>query len=92
MTHTQLQHTQSRLLDVGSAVATPVDTSSSIKIQRTAFPAAHTSQLEEWIDTMDAELPPLKNFILPSGVCMCVWGDVFWGGCVRGVCWGVCSW
>lgn len=63
----QLELTQSRLLDVGSAVATPVDRSSASKLQRTAFDAAHTQQLEQWIDEMDAKLPALKNFILPGG-------------------------
>lgn len=63
----QLEETQSRLLDVGSAVATPVDKSTDTKLQRTAFSATHTEQLERWIDGMDAQLAPLKNFILPSG-------------------------
>lgn len=65
----QLEVTQSRLLDVGSAVATPADSSSGAKLQRTAFGGGHTTQLEAWIDEMDAELPPLKNFILPGGAC-----------------------
>lgn len=59
--------TQSRLLDIGSAVATPVDKSSGAKVQRTAFASTHTQQLEQWIDEMDEKLPPLKNFILPGG-------------------------
>lgn len=63
----QLEIIQSRLLDVGSAVATPIPTSSSHKLQRTAFPADATVSLEGWIDSWSAELPPLTNFILPSG-------------------------
>ena len=31
------------------------------------YDAAATSRLEGWIDAMDAELPQLRNFILPSG-------------------------
>ena len=63
----QLEEIQSRLLDVGSAVATPLATSSDAKVARTKFPEASVTALEHWIDEMDEELPPLKNFILPSG-------------------------
>lgn len=63
----QLETVQSRLLDVGSAVATPLPTSSSHKLQRTAFPAQATAALEGWIDSWSAHLPQLTNFILPSG-------------------------
>lgn len=64
----QLETIQSRLIDVGSAVATPLPSSSEAKLQRTHFAGAeHTAQLETWIDAMDEQLPPLKNFILPGG-------------------------
>ncbi|KAL4447398.1 hypothetical protein ABPG75_004617 [Micractinium tetrahymenae] len=63
----QLEGIQSRLLDVGSAVATPLPSSSEHKLQRVAFSAAHTQQLEQWIDEMSSQLPPLTQFILPSG-------------------------
>jgi hypothetical protein len=42
----QLEQLQSRLLDVGSAVATPLDNSSQHKLRRAAFDAASTQQLE----------------------------------------------
>ena len=58
---------QSRLFDVGSAVATPLDTASEAKRNRTQFDEAETSRLEGWIDEMEEQLPPLTNFILPSG-------------------------
>ena len=64
---TQLMETQSRLLDVGSAVATPADTSSERKVAVTAFDPEATGKLETWIDEMTAALPPLKEFILPGG-------------------------
>eukprot|EP01023_Acetabularia_acetabulum_P054003 TRINITY_DN6062_c0_g2_i1.p1 TRINITY_DN6062_c0_g2~~TRINITY_DN6062_c0_g2_i1.p1 ORF type:complete len:217 (+),score=28.04 TRINITY_DN6062_c0_g2_i1:109-759(+) len=65
----QLERIQCRLLDVGSAVATPINNSSSSKIDRTAFDksGSEVELVENWIDSMDEELPPLKNFILPSG-------------------------
>eukprot|EP00943_MAST-04B_sp_MAST-4B-sp1_P000135 g135.t1 len=59
---------QSRLLDVGSAIATPrKNTKSEARIERTAFPEEHINQVESWIDDLDAQLPQLKTFILPSG-------------------------
>lgn len=63
----QLEVIQSRLLDVGSAVATPIPTSSEKKLERVAFDASAVGQLERWIDDLTADLPPLTQFILPSG-------------------------
>lgn len=31
------------------------------------FQPSHTQKLEQWIDSLDSTLPPLKNFVLPSG-------------------------
>ena len=60
---------QSRLLDLGSAVATPQSSSNEAQLKRAAFDVdgEEARQLEGWIDVMDEELPPLRNFILPSG-------------------------
>lgn len=63
----QLEQIQSRLLDVGSAIATPIPTSSDAKLNRTAFDSSVTAQLEDWIDCWTEELPTLTLFILPSG-------------------------
>ena len=66
----QLEIIQSRLLDVGSAVATPMEScgpGADTKQQRVQFDSGATSALEAWIDQMDQELPQLTNFILPSG-------------------------
>lgn len=63
----QLEEIQSRLLDVGSAVATPADSSSQSKLARVAFPSSATAEVEGWLDGLDDQLPPLRNFILPSG-------------------------
>ena len=62
-----LEETQSRLLDVGSAIATPVDSSSARKLAVVQFDATAPERLEGWIDAMDEELPALTAFILPSG-------------------------
>ena len=59
---------QSRMLDIGSAVATPrLNTPSEARINLTSFDESHVQLLESWIDDLDATLPPLTNFILPSG-------------------------
>lgn len=65
----QLDTVQSRLLDIGSAIATPASTSSEKQLERARFGDDGESvlALEEWMDEMDKELPPLRNFILPSG-------------------------
>jgi len=61
------QTIQSRLLDIGSSIATPITSSSRTKLQRVTFASSHVENLESWIDAMDANLEPLSNFILPSG-------------------------
>lgn len=64
----KLEQIQSRLFDLGACVATPLTTASESKQRRTGlFDEQNVTQLELWIDEMDAELPPLKCFILPSG-------------------------
>ena len=66
----QLGAVQSRLFDVGSAVATPRSRSTDAQLRRAAFGddgGSSAGELERWIDAMDAELPPLSNFILPGG-------------------------
>lgn len=64
----QLEEIQSRLLDIGSSIATPLKSSKEHQLNRVQFSANHISNLEQWIDSYDDNfLPPLKNFILPSG-------------------------
>eukprot|EP01080_Neovahlkampfia_damariscottae_P001821 gene1821-963_t len=63
----KLKFIQSRLLDVGSCIATPLDSSKVEKINKVAFSQEHLIQLENWIDELDSKLPKLTNFILPSG-------------------------
>lgn len=64
----KLQMIQSLLLDIGANVATPRNAADAdARLRRTEFSDVHVTTLEKWIDELDAELPPLKNFILPSG-------------------------
>ncbi|KCV70781.1 ATP:cob(I)alamin adenosyltransferase [Fonticula alba] len=60
-----LQHT---LLDAGAAVATPPRASEEA-IARVAFDLDHsrTKLLEDAIDELDTQLPPLRQFVLPCG-------------------------
>lgn len=63
-----LSEIQSRLLDIGSFVATPQASASEEQRTRTQFDAtASVAALEAWIDRLDASLPPLRQFILPGG-------------------------
>ncbi|XP_056273979.1 corrinoid adenosyltransferase isoform X1 [Pseudoliparis swirei] len=55
------------LQDVGSNIATPRSTARESHMKKTTFTAQPTADLENWIDKFTEELPPLTNFILPSG-------------------------
>lgn len=61
-----LEEIQCILQDLGSHVATPLSSSSDKHKTRTEFTAS-VEDLEKWIDEYSEELPPLRNFILPSG-------------------------
>ena len=63
----KLRFIQSRLIDLGSSIATPKTTSPEEKLRIAHFDEAHTAQLESWIDEYEDALPPLRLFILPSG-------------------------
>ncbi|MGB1580498.1 MAG: cob(I)yrinic acid a,c-diamide adenosyltransferase [Nevskiales bacterium] len=56
---------QDRLFVLGSEVAVPQPESLNMAIPQVQ--AEHISELENWIDQLDAELPQLSQFILPGG-------------------------
>ncbi len=60
-----IQALSSLLLSLGSDLATPLDPPPSFAIPR--IEPKHSVWLEQLIDEYDAELPSLKNFILPGG-------------------------
>eukprot|EP01132_Coremiostelium_polycephalum_P009890 gene9890-12132_t len=66
-----LERIISLMLDLGACVAVPLDNSKDSIIERTKFDESHTKKLEEWIDLLDSQLPPLKNFIIPARVGLC---------------------
>ena len=58
----QLLRIQNDLFDLGADVATPGDVEGALRIV-----ASQVERLEREIDAMNAGLPPLTSFILPSG-------------------------
>lgn len=61
-----LLEVQERLMDIGSALATPLGSSQGKRYERARF-ASDTEKLEQAIDALDAQLPKLENFVLPRG-------------------------
>ncbi len=60
-----LKKIQNELFDVGGELATPLDHLDINKQQ--VVGADHIARLEQEIDRMNANLPPLQNFVLPGG-------------------------
>ncbi|XP_052797797.1 corrinoid adenosyltransferase MMAB-like [Mya arenaria] len=63
----RLDEIQCILQDVGSNIATPKSSARESHKSLTAFSDQCVPTLESWIDEYTSQLPPLKNFILPSG-------------------------
>ncbi|KAA0193104.1 Methylmalonic aciduria (Cobalamin deficiency) cblB type [Fasciolopsis buskii] len=71
----QLDLIQRRLQALLSSVATPIPSSSDpeasekrrARFEHVNFPEGAAVELEGWIDSMTEVLPPLRQFILPSG-------------------------
>ena len=63
----RLERVQCIIQVLCSHIATPRSEAAAQQLAKTPFEADYVVELEEWIDEMDAILPPLSNFILPSG-------------------------
>ncbi len=59
-----LEIVQNDLFTLGADLATRLDAKADWLVR---VKAEQVTALEGWIDAMDADLPPLKNFILPGG-------------------------
>ncbi len=80
-----LQRIQNDLFDVGSDLATPPDAKKSARDRRISVTAEQVEDLERQIDRFEADLKPLRNFILPGGCpaaahlhharCVCRWAE-----------------
>lgn len=55
---------QNMLFNIGGYLATPP---ALRKTEVAGLTQDNISEMEEWIDTMDDQLPPLNNFIIPGG-------------------------
>jgi cob(I)alamin adenosyltransferase len=60
-----LNDLQHQLFDLGADLATPLDSPNSRLVHR--IQPHHAAEMEKHIDLATAELPPLKQFILPGG-------------------------
>ena len=58
-----LHRIQNELFSVGAELASPDPTKHGLQV----ISERHINRLEEWIDTIESKLPPLKHFILPGG-------------------------
>ncbi|MEZ5964101.1 MAG: cob(I)yrinic acid a,c-diamide adenosyltransferase [Planctomycetota bacterium] len=57
----RIRQVQATLFEIGADLATLGGHASVTRV------AAHTRELESWIDAADADLPELRSFILPGG-------------------------
>jgi cob(I)alamin adenosyltransferase len=62
-TDTLLARLQHMLFEVGADLATPLDS----QARTVRITVEHTETLEQEIDRLETELPPLRHFILPGG-------------------------
>jgi cob(I)alamin adenosyltransferase len=60
----ELEQAQARLFQVGAELAT-TEPAALARLER--IQDDDVTSLERWIDRLEAEMPPLRNFILPGG-------------------------
>lgn len=58
---------QHDLFAIGSILASPPGPGGERPSHVPPFPDDRVAQMEQWMDEAEAELPPLRNFILPGG-------------------------
>lgn len=63
----QIESIQTYLFSIGAHISTPRGSSDEVKEQRTRLISQPTQDLENWIDSWQVQLPPLRHFILPGG-------------------------
>jgi cob(I)alamin adenosyltransferase len=63
---TMLEHIQRDLFAIGARLADP-DGSVANRIDKASVTESDAERLERWIDTLEAELPALRRFILAGG-------------------------
>ena len=63
---TMLEEIQRDLFAIGARLADP-DGSVANRIDKATVTGSDAERLERWIDTLEAELPPLRRFILAGG-------------------------
>lgn len=61
-----LERLQRDLFALGARLADPAHKIAG-RVTKAAVTAEDVARLEGWIDTLEAELPPLRRFILPGG-------------------------
>ena len=62
-----LDHLQRDLFALGAQLADPASRIAA-RVSKAVLGPQDTARLEGWIDPAEAELPPLRRFVLPAGV------------------------
>ncbi len=70
----ELLHVQARLFQAGAWLATTPGSSATDFLEQ--IPASVITDLEQKIDQLSEELPPLKEFILPGGSTTASWAHI----------------